>query len=379
MDGDAELAFAVTLWLHPVQMPELQQAPVDLRPLGLGELLDRAFTLYRNHFFLFIGIMALPETIIIFATLTFSLLTRNNFAAMINVPQGAQPDPQQVLANFGSTFGLLMVFYLVYGIIYVAAVCATTFAVSAVYLGKGSTIRDAYRKIRGRIGSVIGFCFLLILILFAVWIAVGIVTGIAAVAAGAALSFISPVLAGLVTVVVVFGAAALVIWVMMRFTLSLPVLLLENRGAVDSLARSGTLTQGHRGRVFLGMVVMFAIAFGINTAIVLPTTIPALLITLKHAFMPAWLVVLQSLSAGIAGTLTGPLLSIALALIYYDVRVRKEAFDLELMLGPTGSAAPVVVGAAITPATPVAPAPPATGETPVVPPAPASDSAPPGP
>jgi hypothetical protein len=106
---------------------------------------------------------------------------------------------------------------------------------------------------------------------------------------------------------------------------------------------------------------MFAIAFGINTAIVLPTTIPSLLITFRHAFMPAWLVILQSLSAGIAGTLTGPLISMALALIYYDVRVRKEAFDLDVMLAPGTPAA------SATPIAPVAPATPDPGPAPLAP------------
>ena len=37
----------------------------DLRPLSLGELLDRTFTLYRNHFWLFVGIMAVPQLLIL--------------------------------------------------------------------------------------------------------------------------------------------------------------------------------------------------------------------------------------------------------------------------------------------------------------------------
>lgn len=36
-------------------MPEL-----DLRPLSLGEILDRTFTLYRRNFLLFAGIIAIP-------------------------------------------------------------------------------------------------------------------------------------------------------------------------------------------------------------------------------------------------------------------------------------------------------------------------------
>jgi hypothetical protein len=34
---------------------------LDLRPLSLGEILDRTFSLYRNNFVLFIGIAAIPQ------------------------------------------------------------------------------------------------------------------------------------------------------------------------------------------------------------------------------------------------------------------------------------------------------------------------------
>jgi len=35
-------------------------AAIDLRPLSLGEILDRTFSLYRNNFLLFFGITAIP-------------------------------------------------------------------------------------------------------------------------------------------------------------------------------------------------------------------------------------------------------------------------------------------------------------------------------
>lgn len=40
-------------------------AALDLRPLSLGEILDRAFSLYRNHFLLFVGIAAIPQLLIL--------------------------------------------------------------------------------------------------------------------------------------------------------------------------------------------------------------------------------------------------------------------------------------------------------------------------
>jgi hypothetical protein len=35
-------------------------AALDLRPLSLGELLDRTFSLYRRNFWLFLGILRIP-------------------------------------------------------------------------------------------------------------------------------------------------------------------------------------------------------------------------------------------------------------------------------------------------------------------------------
>ena len=40
-------------------------ADLDLRPLSLGEVLDRTFSLYRGHFSLFVGITAIPQLLIL--------------------------------------------------------------------------------------------------------------------------------------------------------------------------------------------------------------------------------------------------------------------------------------------------------------------------
>jgi hypothetical protein len=50
----------------------------------------------------------------------------------------------------------------------------------------------------------------------------------------------------------------------------------------------------------------------------------------------------------VSGSLTGPLATIGISLLYYDERVRKEAFDLQLMMlslepSPTSAAVPVQI------------------------------------
>jgi len=51
-------------------------AGLDLRPLTLGEILDRTFSLYRRHFLLFLGITAIPQLLILALNLTQTLLTK---------------------------------------------------------------------------------------------------------------------------------------------------------------------------------------------------------------------------------------------------------------------------------------------------------------
>src|SRR2546425_11803925 len=51
-------------------------ANLDLRPLSLGEILDRTFSLYRRNFLLFAGITALPQLLILALNLAQTTLTR---------------------------------------------------------------------------------------------------------------------------------------------------------------------------------------------------------------------------------------------------------------------------------------------------------------
>jgi hypothetical protein len=48
--------------------------------------------------------------------------------------------------------------------------------------------------------------------------------------------------------------------------------------------------------------------------------------------LPAWLALAMSVSGVLGGALTGPLLMIVLVLCYYDLRIRKEGFDLQFMM-----------------------------------------------
>ncbi len=82
-----------------------------------------------------------------------------------------------------------------------------------------------------------------------------------------------------------------------------------------------------------------------------PFWVATALVAEKSGHIPAWLGSLSVVSAGLGGALSGPLLMIGFSLLYYDVRVRKEAFDLQMMMaalepgGPPPETPPAVTGA----------------------------------
>ena len=211
-------------------------------------------------------------------------------------------------------------------------------AVSELYLGRVASIRASYRMMRGKIFGLIGLILLLFLIAIVFFTGVFIAALLAGALISFALSAISPILGGIVIVLITLGGFVLAAWLMMRFAVSIPVYLLEGGGAVDAMTRSGTLTRGHRWRILGATVVMYIVVFVIQALFVMPFSILTF-ISVTKGVLPLWLQIGQSVAAAIAGTIAGSLFMITIALIYYDVRIRKEGFDLESMMNALNASA----------------------------------------
>jgi hypothetical protein len=90
----------------------------------------------------------------------------------------------------------------------------------------------------------------------------------------------------------------------------------ELAAPTDALKRSWTLTKGFKGKVFVLAVVVFLLLAVPGAAISM----------LGGAGSPA-----GELLSSIVSLVLNPILACAFTLLYYDLRVRKEAFDLELL------------------------------------------------
>jgi hypothetical protein len=322
-----------------------------MKAMSLSELMDRTFTLYRNRFWLFCGLMTVPEIAIMLCTLIVVV----GFPVRVIPIPGASENPMAILASVQRQIAPVLVSFFTQLFFSAVALGGVTVAVSELYLGRPVTIRGAYRMVQRRVFGLFGLIILLFLIaivfFFVIFLGVILLGGIAAVG----LNFVSPILTGIAIVLLLLAGVVLALWLLMRFAVSIPVYLLERQGVADSMSRSGTLTKGHRGRIFAATIVMFIPVYVVHFAFGLPFVILTLAAATKGV-LPLWIQIGQAVSGAIGTTLAGPLLMIMIALIYYDVRIRKEAFDLETMMNALQPAAPAGEIAGAPP-----PPPPATG------------------
>lgn len=311
----------------------------DLRPLSFSELLDRTFTYYRRNFWLFISIMAIPQVFIVAMNMCMDAVQRLGPGA---VAGGGGPGSAVALGAMGGFLIGLVVMVVLYWLLYSLALGATTFAISEVHLGRTPSARECYRRMKGRFRRIVDLVFSVglrvggvAMIPFIALVALGI--GVGAAAGSSAIAIIVMILAFLGLIA---GAVAAV-WMILRYGLCLPALLLEKLTVKEAIRRSIFLTKGNRGRVFLVLLLMTLVASTVGGLVQAPFYVGVFVYAAKgQAIPPLWLSLPMNIAGGVGYAVTSPLLTIGLALLYYDARVRKEGFDIQLMMDALDQRAP---------------------------------------
>lgn len=262
-------------------------------PMTTGVLLDRAFRLYSGNFALMLGIAAT-------AYVPFYLIMLVLEASIGgNVPNQA--------GSFAALVFQLVFMILWASIAFPIASGATTFAISERYLGNDVTIGEAMRRGLSHFWSL----------------------SIAQITA---------------TIRVMFGFLLLIVpgilW-MLSYALIVPVILIEGQKAIPSLRRSRDLVKGYRGKVFCIVLVVNLLQVILTAGV---TMISGMFFDSQS---PSGSVLASALNNLLSIFLT-PLGIIAAILMYYDMRIRKEGFDLE-MLSRSIAVAPQTFAAQPTP------------------------------
>ncbi|HEV8148801.1 MAG TPA: hypothetical protein VGP61_01310 [Gemmatimonadales bacterium] len=242
-------------------------AAPTLRPLTLGEVLDVAFGLYRSTF----------ATLLVVAVACHLIPT----VLSVYLWRSGRLFEQPLLL-----FGYVLIAWILNSI----AVAATTIIVSDAYLGRRTSAGEALRRTGPLLLNLIG------------------------------ISIMSSLLIGLGLILFILPG----LYVLAGLVLSSVVMVVESpRRARDAMSRSWELTRGFRGKVFGLLFVTFvllsvpSIAIGAIWGIVGPGLE-------SEALLPRVL-------GEVLQVVIYPYFYTVLTLAYYDLRVRKEGFDLEVL------------------------------------------------
>jgi hypothetical protein len=301
-------------------------ADADLRPMTLGEVLDRTFHLYKNNFWLFAGITALPFSLLLIAEVAFAAVGSLGAKASANHAPVVSPGALGGLVGGGAL--VLILYFLMIG----AAHAATVFAVSDLYLSRPVSIRGSLSRVGWKVFRVLALFFVIGLIIgVGVLIAVtlGFVIGPAFIFLGILLMFVPAII------------------LFCRVAVAIPAAMLEDLGAVRALERSVYLTKGHVMQIFVIFLLVVVATYVAVLVLQMPLLILMMASAAAHQAPSFGLQVLQQVAAFVSQVLVGPIGTIAFSLMYYNLRVRKEAFDIQhLMASMTSNPEPNAPSAA---------------------------------
>jgi hypothetical protein len=318
-----------------------QGAPVDLRPLNTSELIDRGFALYRSHFAGCLLIALLCQT----APL---LTSQALLAAFKTLP--AQADLMDRPNTDLVKVVVLLVIWLVGQVVTFGFEVVLTYYLADAYLGRVPSVKAGLRKLMGCLAASLWTCLLNIFLVA--------LTMLFPLLAGAAVYIYGQVYPPqqFLTILVFFGAALLLfvaslvplLIVFMRLMLTVPAVALENLSGWQAVKRSSQLVRFDPGlgilywgemRLSFLLLPLFVIEMLALSLTSLPLTLHQINEVLRHGAIgqvvapPESAVILSQILVLFAGSLLLPLYLIATTLFYYDVRIRREGFDLEFLAG----------------------------------------------
>jgi len=269
----------------------------NLRPLTLGEILDRTAELYRTNFILFAGIFAVYCGVALILNLLIiglgELLRQLHMANQLK------------WVTWTCTGLEMLVLFLLFG----AAVAAISRAVAWVHLGQPATIRGSYMSV---LPNIRRYLWLMTITAFVIWTPMVLLYG---------------------------GYFALMTHYVKGFGT-------PNQIAAQQAAMSDPKTLAIIGIsslvLFLLMIPIGVLIGAIKIGFLFATQFFVFIAAFKHPGQPPGpgLAALSQVIAFFTNTFLGPVYATGITLFYYDQRIRKEGFDIEWMMQAAGLTAP---------------------------------------
>ncbi|MGV8970193.1 MAG: hypothetical protein ACOH1J_07070 [Microbacteriaceae bacterium] len=307
---------------------------IPLRPLSFGTLLGASFQVMRRNPKPTFGIALLLNGLVaVLFGAFYGFLAVFSFNRFESATFDEQND---ILAGLVGGVLLATMIPLALSIIITALLQGlVSLEVARGTLGERLTVGGLWRLAKGRLGALIGWSFILSGVLFGVILALTLVVvliGVLGGAIGVGIGILVGVLGGLVFV-------AVSVWVGTKVSLVPSLLMLERETIIGAVRRSWSLTNGYFWKTFGTQLLVNVI---VQTAAQIITTPVSFIIGLGGGLINpneaesgvVALLVVTTVFSGVVGTVFGAIAvviqSAVIALIYIDIRMRKEGLDLEL-------------------------------------------------
>ncbi len=318
----------------PGWTPPPKPGLIPLRPLTLGTLLGAAFQVLRRNPRPMFGFALLLTGFVFIVTLVVVGVV--SFLSIARTVNATGADADTIAAGAAATIILSAFVPAVLSIVVTAILQGVVvLEVARGTLGEKLKLSGLWRGAKGRIGALVGWALLITAIVIVALAVVALIIGLLVAFGGTAGVAIGVVLG----VLGVGGAIVLAFWLGTRLCLVPSVLMLERLSLRAAIARSWSLTTGFfwstLGIQLLVAVIVQVVAgivtaplsllFGLGTFLINPNDDQTGLIV--GGVVLYLLTIVVSI---VFGAIAAVVQSATTALIYIDLRMRKEGLDLEL-------------------------------------------------
>ncbi|HEY1977053.1 MAG TPA: hypothetical protein VGG89_10930 [Candidatus Baltobacteraceae bacterium] len=310
---------------------------MELRPLGFGEIFDRAITLYIRNFVpfaLIVGVLIVPLAVLQYFLDASSVPEFDAMMKILTHP-GATPPPP-VMPAFLRDPGTLALFVLLIAIVYLLwpfALNAIAVGIARLYRGRPVDFSACYKASLQRWPAVIGLLFIE-LGLFLVWYfsfifvtVLGMFVAIAFTRASVALG----VVIGIVLFVVILAALLSIAPLVVSFSFAMYAIVIEEQPVFTAIGIGFS-------RVFNRHEIWRALLFAVAAGAIMVGASMLISVLVMVAMLLHW-VVLEVLLTSLFRAAIAPFSAVLLAVYYFDVRIRREGFEIEAGLDRLASVA----------------------------------------
>jgi hypothetical protein len=311
---------------------------MELRPLGFGEIFDRAITLYIRNFVPFAGIVSVLVVPLAIVQYVLDTLEGPQFDAMIRIlehPERARTEHIPTILDSPGSIAITAVTVFIAYVIWPFALNAVAVGVARLYRGKPVEFRACYAAVLHRWAGVLAMLGVEVVVVMG-WYVTTILVAVLVVLISAPILAIAPAFAAISVMLVIVALLAMLlllapIAVALAFCMYGVVIEERSVGNAIALGFARVFNRSEFWRAVLFAISAFAIVIG-ATMVISAISLVAIV---------AHLMVVEVLLDSLARAAIAPFGVVLLAVYYFDVRIRREGYDLEVGLDRLAAGAAV--------------------------------------